>query len=140
MFKDWRLRRHCLCQPKLLKLVSLKRKSSQRHRPDSIRLQSRLQKSRQCLACVVVEAKRLRGLTAMPTGITGGTGALEVLVLQRSSSQRTHRPPLCYDWSLSLADLYSSLLKLLYKPTEIPRDVERERERETHKERHEMEE
>lgn len=76
----------------------------------------------------------------MPAGITGGTGALEVLVLQRSSSQRTHRPQLCYDWSLSLADLYSSLLKLLYKPTESPGDGAREREWETHKERHEMKE
>lgn len=78
----------------------------------------------------MVQAERLWGLTAMPAGIGGGTGALEVLVLQRSSSQRTHRPPLCHDWSLSLADLYSSLLKRLYKPTEIPGDVERERERE----------
>ncbi len=69
----------------------------------------------------------------MPAGIAGGTGVLEVLVLQRSSSQHTQPPPLCCDWSLSLADLYSSLLKLLYKPAEIPQDVERERERESGK-------
>lgn len=79
---------------------------------------------------MVAQAERLWGLPAVPAGIAGGTGALEVLVLQRSSSQRTHRPPLCYDWSLSLADLYSSLLKLLYKPAEIPGDVERARARE----------
>ena len=77
----------------------------------------------------MVQADRLWGLTAVPVGIAGGTGALEVLVLQHSSSQRTQRPPLSSDWSLSLADLYSSLLKLLYKPAEIPGDVEGEKER-----------
>lgn len=81
----------------------------------------------------VVQDERLWGLTAMPAGIAEGTGALEVLVLQRSSSQRTQRPPLCLDWSLSLADLYSSLLKLFYKPAEIPQDVDKERERESGK-------
>lgn len=75
----------------------------------------------------------------MPAGIAeGAREPWRSWFLQRSSSQRTHRPPLRHDWSLSLADLYSSLLKLLYKPTEIPGDVEREWE--THKERLEMKE
>lgn len=88
--------------------------------------------------CVAAQAVRLWGLPAMPVGITGGTGALEVLVLQRSSSQCTHWARLCYDWSLSLADLYFSLLNFLYKPTENPRHVESEREWETQKERNEI--
>lgn len=107
---------------KLLKLVTLKPKRG----PYNISIFQLRQQRLACALCL-----RLGGCGVSrqcQRGITGGTGALEVLVLQRSSSQCTHRPPLCCDWSLSLADLYSSLLKLLYKAAEIPGDVERERE------------
>lgn len=87
----------------------------------------------------MVQAERLWGLTVVPAGIAGGTEALEVLVLQRSSSQRAHQPLPCHNWSLSLADLYPPPLEFLYKPTEIPGHIERERERET-LDRHEMKE
>lgn len=94
------------------KLVTVK----QKHDPDSIHQQSRLQQSLHRLACEMwFRLKRLWGLTMVPAGIIGGTGALEVLVLQPTRSQRKRRPQHHSDWSLSLADLYSSLLKLLYK-------------------------
>lgn len=104
---------------KHLKLVTARPKRD----PDSFHQQSRLQQSMHRLACVLwFRLKRLWGLTMVPAGITGGTGALEVLVLQPTSSERTRRPPHFSDWSLSLADLYSSLLKLLYKSAERSRE------------------